>query len=144
MNDTSQPSETFSDRLLGASIPARDARLRMVRLEQPLAEILAAHDYPPAMRNLLAEALVVTALIGGLIDEEEGQLTIQAQTSKGIVRLLVCDYRDGDLNLLCGPAYHAGPLTFDLAFPIASGIPILLMEKFNAAQVLALIERHRV
>ena len=98
MNDTSQPSETFSDRLLGASIPARDARLRMVRLEQPLAEILAAHDYPPAMRNLLAEALVVTALIGGLIDEEEGQLTIQAQTSKGIVRLLVCDYRNGAIR----------------------------------------------
>jgi len=98
VNDTSQPSETFSDRLLGASIPARDARLRMVRLEQPLAEILAAHDYPPAMRNLLAEALVVTALIGGLIDEEEGQLTIQAQTSKGIVRLLVCDYRNGAIR----------------------------------------------
>ncbi|MBT48294.1 MAG: molecular chaperone Hsp33 [Citromicrobium sp.] len=98
MNDTSQPSETFSDRLLGASIPARDARLRMVRLEQPLSEILAAHDYPPAMRNLLAEALVVTALIGGLIDEEEGQLTIQAQTSKGIVRLLVCDYRNGAIR----------------------------------------------
>lgn len=98
MNDTSQPSETFSDRLLGASIPARDARLRMVRLEQPLAEILAAHDYPPAMRNLLAEALVVTALIGGLIDEEEGQLTIQAQTSNGIVRLLVCDYRNGAIR----------------------------------------------
>ena len=98
MNDTSQPSETFSDRLLGASIPARDARLRMVRLEKPLAEILAAHDYPPAMRNLLAEALVVTALIGGLIDEEEGQLTIQAQTSKGIVRLLVCDYRNGAIR----------------------------------------------
>ncbi|MCP9221167.1 AMP-binding protein [Erythrobacter sp. LQ02-29] len=56
----------------------------------------------------------------------------------------LCDYRDGDLNLLCGPAYHAGPLTFDLAFPIASGIPILLMEKFDAAQVLAMIERHRV
>ncbi|MEL7690269.1 Hsp33 family molecular chaperone HslO [Citromicrobium bathyomarinum] len=98
MNDTSQHSETFSDRLLGASIPARDARLRMVRLEQPLAEILAAHDYPPAMRNLLAEALVVTALIGGLIDEEEGQLTIQAQTSNGIVRLLVCDYRNGAIR----------------------------------------------
>jgi len=98
VNDTSQPSETFSDRLLGASIPARDARLRMVRLEQPLAEILAAHDYPPAMRNLLAEALVVTALIGGLIDEEEGQLTIQAQTSNGIVRLLVCDYRNGAIR----------------------------------------------
>ncbi len=98
MTDTSQITETFSDHLLGASIPDRDARLRMVRLEQPLAEILAAHDYPPAMRNLLAEALVLTALIGGLIDEDEGQMTIQAQTSGGVVRLLVCDYHEGAIR----------------------------------------------
>tara|TARA_B100000678_G_scaffold277435_1_gene271199 strand:+ start:461 stop:1363 length:903 start_codon:yes stop_codon:yes gene_type:complete len=98
VTDTSQITETFSDHLLGASIPDRDARLRMVRLEQPLAEILAAHDYPPAMRNLLAEALVLTALIGGLIDEDEGQMTIQAQTSGGVVRLLVCDYHEGAIR----------------------------------------------
>ena len=95
MNDSTQTTETFSDRLLGASIPSRDTRLRLVRLEQPLAEILRAHDYPPAMRNLLAEALVLTALIGGLIDEEEGQMTIQAQTRGGVVSLLVCDFRAG-------------------------------------------------
>ena len=95
MNNSTQTTETFSDRLLGASIPSRDTRLRLVRLERPLAEILAAHDYPPAMRNLLAEALVLTALIGGLIDEEEGQLTIQAQTRGGVVSLLVCDFRAG-------------------------------------------------
>ncbi len=95
MNNSTQTTETFSDRLLGASIPSRDTRLRLVRLERPLAEILAAHDYPPAMRNLLAEALVLTALIGGLIDEEEGQMTIQAQTRGGVVSLLVCDFRAG-------------------------------------------------
>lgn len=98
MNDSTQTTETFSDRLLGASIPSRDTRLRLVRLEQPLAEILRAHDYPPAMRNLLAEALVLTALIGGLIDEEEGQMTIQAQTRGGVVSLLVCDFRAGAIR----------------------------------------------
>ena len=98
MNNSTQTTETFSDRLLGASIPSRDTRLRLVRLEQPLAEILSAHDYPPAMRNLLAEALVLTALIGGLIDEEEGQMTIQAQTRAGVVSLLVCDFRAGAIR----------------------------------------------
>lgn len=56
----------------------------------------------------------------------------------------LCDYRDGDLNLLCGPAYHGGPLTFDIAFPIASGIPILMMERFDAAQWLSLVGKYRV
>ncbi len=98
MNDQSQPSETYSDRLLGASIPARDTRLRLVRLDQTLGEILSAHDYPPAIRHLLAEALVIGALVGGLIDEAEGQMTMQAQTKAGVVKLLVCDYRAGAIR----------------------------------------------
>jgi len=95
-------SETFTDRLLGASIPARDARLRLVRLDETLAEILAAHDYPPAIRHVLAEALVIAALVGGLVDEGEGaaggQMTMQAQTKAGVIKLLVCDYRQGELR----------------------------------------------
>lgn len=107
MTDTAkQPdtalSETFTDRLLGASIPARDARLRLVRLDETLAEILAAHDYPPAIRHVLAEALVIAALVGGLVDEGEGaaggQMTMQAQTKAGVIKLLVCDYRQGELR----------------------------------------------
>ncbi|QNA86323.1 AMP-binding protein [Sphingomonas sp. So64.6b] len=54
------------------------------------------------------------------------------------------DYRDGDVNLLCGPAYHGGPLAFDLLFPLSSGAGIVMMEKFDARDALALIERHRV
>ena len=104
MTDTLQTSETFSDHLLGASIPSRDTLLRLVRLDRTLDEILAAHDYPPAIRNLLAEALVVAALVGALIDEDDeesaegeggGQMTMQAQTEAGIVKLLVCDFRQG-------------------------------------------------
>lgn len=91
-------AETFADRWLGASIPQRDTRLRMVRLDETLEEILGAHDYPPAIRHLLAEALVIASLVGGLIDEEEGQMTMQAQTKAGVVRLLVCDYRHGALR----------------------------------------------
>ncbi len=98
MTDTLSSPETFSDRLLGASIPARDTRLRLVRLDQTLGEVLAAHDYPPAIRHLLAEALVVGALVGGLIDEADGQMTMQAQTTAGVVKMLVCDYRAGAIR----------------------------------------------
>ncbi|WP_095012185.1 Hsp33 family molecular chaperone HslO [Tsuneonella mangrovi] len=90
--------ETYSGRVLGFTIPSRNARGRVVRLDCVLQEILAAHDYPPAITHLLAEALVVAALVGGLLDKGSGQVTMQAQTEGGIVRLLVCDYRDGDLR----------------------------------------------
>jgi molecular chaperone Hsp33 len=86
------------DRLLGFTIPDRDARGRVVRLGPVLHKILAAHAYAPAIKALLAEALVVTALLGGLLKRANSQLTLQAQTEGGIVELLVCDYRDGELR----------------------------------------------
>ena len=91
-----EPSaETFADKLLGFTLPVRGARGRAVRLDALLEQVLSAHDYPPPITHLLSEALVLAALMGGLLKGEKAQLTMQAQTQGGIVRLLVCDYRDG-------------------------------------------------
>ena len=90
--------ETGNDQVLSLTIPDRDARGRVVRLGPVLETILAAHVYPSAITHLLAEALVVTALIGSLLKNGDGQLTMQAQTEGGIVELLVCDYRSGELR----------------------------------------------
>ncbi len=95
---TDQPAETLFDRLLTFTIPARDCRGRVVRLGPVLDEILSAHDYPPALKLILGEALVLTALIGGLLKETDDQLTLQAQTEGGVISLLVCDYRNGELR----------------------------------------------
>lgn len=90
--------ETGFDRVLGFTIPSRNARGRVVRLGPVLETILAAHDYPVPIKHLLAEALVLAALIGSLLKDGEGQLTLQAQTQGGVVDLLVCDYRGGELR----------------------------------------------
>jgi molecular chaperone Hsp33 len=95
--DQRSPATGF-DQALGFSIPDRHARGRAVRLGPVLDTILAAHAYPPAIKHLLAEALVLTALMGGLLKQEGSQLTMQAQTQGGIVELLVCDYRAGELR----------------------------------------------
>lgn len=94
---TSQP-ETASDQLLAFTIAARNCRGRMVRLDHVLDEILAAHNYPPAIKLVLAEALVLVTLMGGLLKEKDDQLTIQAQASGGVISLLVCDYRNGEIR----------------------------------------------
>ena len=92
--------ETFADKLLGFTLPARNARARLVRLERSLDEVLSAHDYPPPVTHLLSEALVLASLMGGLLkqDGEDSQLTLQAQTPNGVVSLLVADYRGGELR----------------------------------------------
>lgn len=90
--------ETGYDRVLSFTIRGRNGRGRVVRLGPVLETILSAHSYPAPIKHLLAEALVVTALIGSLLKDNEGQLTMQAQTESGIVDLLVCDYRAGELR----------------------------------------------
>lgn len=90
-----EQTETFADTLLGFTLPGRSARGRIVRLDRVLDHVLSAHDYPAPITHLLGEALVLGALMGGLLKGETAQLTIQAQTQGGIVSLLVCDYRGG-------------------------------------------------
>lgn len=90
--------ETGFDRVLAFTIPDMHARGRVVRLGPVLDTVLSAHDYPTAIRHLLAEALVLSALIGSLMKDKDCQLTMQAQSNGGIVELLVCDYREGELR----------------------------------------------
>ncbi len=131
--------ETFGDQPLRFSLPGRHARGRLVRLDGVLSEILAAHAYPPLIEKTLAEALVLTALLGASLKQADGQLTMQAQTNKGAVRLLACDYKDGALRGyvqfdaaavaalpsdptlfgLFGTGYLA--ITFDRALPVGEG-----------------------
>ena len=111
------------DQLLGFTLPDREARGRVVRLGSVLDRILAAHDYPQGVKQLLAEALVLTALMGALLKREGSQLTLQAQNEGGVVDLLVCDYRDGELR---------GYVKFDPARFSALGDNPSLSELFGA------------
>ena len=89
---------TDTDRALGFAIPGRNARGRLVRLGPTLTRVLAAHAYPPAIERLLAEALTLVALIGSTLKDPQAQLTMQSRTESGVVRLLVCDYRGGEVR----------------------------------------------
>jgi molecular chaperone Hsp33 len=87
-----------TDVVIGVAIPSRNARGRVARLGPVIDAVLANHGYPPLIETLLAEALTLTALLGSLIKEPQGQLTLQAQTEGGIVDLMVCDYLGGELR----------------------------------------------
>lgn len=86
------------DHALGFTIAARHARGRIARLGPVLDDILSAHAYPPPIERLLASALVLATLLGSTLKDAGGQLTLQAQTDRGVVSLLVADYKGGDLR----------------------------------------------
>jgi len=98
MASSPAPAAASPDAAIGFSLPGRHARGRLVRLGPVLDTILAAHAYPAPIARLLAEALTVTALLGAMLKDDGGQLTLQAQTEAGIVDLLVCDYQGGELR----------------------------------------------
>ncbi len=93
-----ESEETGFDQPLLFTVPHRDARGRVVRLGPVLDTVLGAHAYPLVLRNLLAEALVLAALLGALLKDAQGQLTLQVQNGDGVIDLLVCDYRAGELR----------------------------------------------
>ncbi len=97
-DDLPHTDDTGFDRVLAFTVPARHARGRVVRLGPVLETVLSAHSYPKVVKHVLAEALVLTALMGSLLKEEGAQLTFQAQAEGGAVDLLVCDYRGGELR----------------------------------------------
>jgi molecular chaperone Hsp33 len=124
-------TETLSDQPLRFSLPARHARGRLVRLDNVLSEILSAHAYPPLIEKTLAEALVLTALLGASLKQADGQLTMQAQT-KGAIRLLVCDFKDGALR---------GYVQFDAAAVAALPVDTTLFGLFGAGYLAITFDR---
>ncbi len=86
------------DIAVGFTLPHRSARGRIVRLGPLLDQVLSAHDYPAPIARILSEALTLTALLGATLKDAGGQLTMQAQTESGVIDLMVCDYRGGELR----------------------------------------------
>lgn len=81
------------DQLQPFLIDASSIRGRLVRLGPAVAQILAGHDYPPAVSCRLAEALALAVALAGAL-KFDGVFTLQIQ-SDGAIPLLVVDITSG-------------------------------------------------
>ncbi|MBP1851476.1 Hsp33 family molecular chaperone [Rhizobium halophytocola] len=82
------------DRVVPFQVEGLDVRGRAVQLGPLVTDILDRHQYPPAVARLLAEAIVLTVLIGTSL-KFEGKFTVQTK-SDGPVDLLVADFTTPD------------------------------------------------
>ncbi len=78
------------DAILPFQLARADIRGRVARLDASLETILNQHDYPPAVAALVAEAALLTALIGQTIDLR-WKLSLQVR-GDGPIRLIATDY----------------------------------------------------
>jgi long-chain acyl-CoA synthetase len=73
----------------------------------------------------------------------------QAGAQSALAVANICGYDEDyahsqDVHLCTGPLYHAAPLAFSVALPLLYGVPIVIMEQWDAAETLRLIEAHHV
>lgn len=80
----------WDDTVLPFQLDRTDTRGRVARLDGLLQQVLAQHDYPPLVEALVAEAVLLTALIGQTI-KLRWKLSIQVR-GDGPVRLIATDY----------------------------------------------------
>jgi len=81
---------TADDTVMPFEVANLDLRGRVVRLGPVVDEILARHNYPAPVAKLLAEAVVLTVMLGSAL-KIDGRFILQTQTD-GPVGLLVVDF----------------------------------------------------
>lgn len=85
------------DAVLPFQVEGLDVRGRAIQMGPQLDALLARHDYPTPVSKLVAEAVVLTTLLGSSL-KFKGKFIFQAKTD-GPVDLLVVDFRTpGDLR----------------------------------------------
>ena len=87
---TPAPSADF---VLPFELPALGLRGRLIRLDSVSSRALSAHPLPEPAQRVLAEALVLAALLGSAL-KFEGRLSVQLK-GNGPLDLLVTDYFAG-------------------------------------------------
>ena len=80
----------WDDTVLPFQLDRSDIRGRVVRLDGVLQQVLKQHDYPRQIEALVAEAALLTSLIGQMI-KLRWKLSLQIRGS-GPVRLIATDY----------------------------------------------------
>jgi long-chain acyl-CoA synthetase len=131
---------------------AREATKASVRLAiaGPIAGFesfdaaLSAESHADVENPVLGSTMLYTS---GTTGRPKGVYRRQTPPVAGLARSIaqIAKYRPESDRMLCtGPLYHAAPLAFNLAAPLAASIGTVLMDRWDAADALLQIERHGV
>ena len=107
-------------------------------------QLIADAATEPLDRAISLSAPCVLAFTSGTDSRNKGVVLSHANLFFNVVNLLSCiDYRHDDVVLTTAPLYRMGGLGFTLPVLFKGGTCVL-MERRHPAQVLALVEQHRV
>ena len=106
-------------------------------------EALAAEDGSNLPDPVLGSQMMYTS---GTTGHPKGVYRKQAAPVTPLLAKLseTAAFREGDAALVTGPLYHAAPLALNLSFPINAGVGCVLMDKWDAEEMLRLVAGHRI
>lgn len=86
---TSSPQSDFGDFVQTFQIEDLNIRGRLIRLDQAYNDAIASHAYPPAIKQLIGETMVLCAILASAL-KYDGVFTLQVQ-GDGPVNLVMAD-----------------------------------------------------
>jgi len=114
-----------------------DVRGELVSLNAITKTVIAAHNYPPVVANLLGELLASCALLRSML-QFDGALLLQAR-SEGAIKLLLAEYQSS--GTMRGVARFATDLAFSPNFNdlLQKGVLVLTVEPKNGQRYQGII-----
>ncbi len=133
-------------RQAAALAPAADVRLAVggaIEGFEDYAAALASENARDLDDPVLGATMLYTS---GTTGRPKGVYRREAAPARLAPPILRAGALDGacDRALCTGPLYHAAPLGLNLAIPLAAGVPVVLMDRFDAEETLRLVERERI
>jgi long-chain acyl-CoA synthetase len=106
----------------------------------PYDDALAAEDAAPLDDPVLGSMMLYTS---GTTGRSKGvhRPSVPELVARGIAAY---GYREGNVHLCTGPMYHTAPLTISMSIPLQAGVPLVVMDRWDAEDTLRLVDAHRV